>query len=147
MQRIIIMVLAPLLEFEHELNLFWFQRPPQLPLRTARGQGTKVKMQGNERNELRALLEKPGRYTDHDIETLRRTSHILAIGGDSYIGIATLRASVELIDAIRRFDRTSADLVRTTNTLTRRILWITVGAIFVGVVQLAVAVISFFSSR
>jgi hypothetical protein len=52
-----------------------------------------------------------------------------------------------LIRAIRQFDMASGALVKTTNTLTTRILWITVAAVFVGVVQLVIAGISLFSSE
>ncbi len=52
-----------------------------------------------------------------------------------------------MIDAVREMNKASGLLVETTNKLTTRILWLTVAAIFFGLVQAASAVISLFSSR
>ena len=62
-------------------------------------------------------------------------SNNLSVAGTAIRDIAQLRSNLEVIVAVRSFDRASAQLIQTTNTLTTRILWLTVAAISLGVIQ------------
>jgi len=95
------------------------------------------------------LIGKRESLTDEDLQTLR---DVLSRANFNMVrphvfGKAQLRVDVDLIDSLRKFDRASAALVSTTNRLTRRILWLTVGAIFIGLVQIPVAVMPLWSGR
>ena len=57
------------------------------------------------------------------------------------------RASIDVIEAVRELNKASGLLVETTNTLTTRILWLTVVAAFFALVQVVVGVMSLFSRK
>jgi len=98
--------------------------------------------------ELYHFLRKPGPYSDDDLEKLREGATLsVSFASITIADSIQTRASIELIRSIRQFDKASGELVDTTNVLTTRILWITVAAVFIGMVQLIVAGISLFSSR
>ena len=61
--------------------------------------------------------------------------------------VAKLRSSLEMILAVRRFDKSSAELVQTTNKLTSKILLLTYIAIGIGLLQIVEAAISLFSNK
>lgn len=52
-----------------------------------------------------------------------------------------IKVSIELIRAIRRFDSASSQLVETTNSLTRKGLWLSGAALFIAAASLVVAII------
>ena len=95
------------------------------------------------------LIGKREPLTDDDLQTLR---DVLSRANFNMVrphvlGKAQLRVDIDLIASLRSFDKASAALVTTTNKLTSRILWLTVGAIFIGLVQIVIAVMSLFSER
>ena len=74
-------------------------------------------------DEIQAILNKPGDWTDEEINRLRALySQHLAPSEMIIRDVAKLRSSLEMILAVRRFDKSSADLVKTTNKLTRSYL-------------------------
>jgi hypothetical protein len=94
------------------------------------------------------LLTKTSPYTDEELEQLRSLSFDAGPEiTDNWMRAAQLKLFVELTLAVRKLDRASSSLVNTTNKLTIRILWLTIVAVFVGVVQLAVAIISLLSTK
>jgi hypothetical protein len=98
-------------------------------------------------SKLQKLLARPEVFTEEELAELRRLAPVSLYLGPNQVQVAEFRVMVELIDTIHRFDKASGALVNTTNVLTKRILWITVGAVFIGLVQLAIAVITLFSSK
>jgi len=98
-------------------------------------------------SRLQELLAQPNAFADEELEELRKLVSMSLYLGPNQLQVAELRATVELIDTIRRVDKASGALVNTTNVLTKRILWITIGAVFVGLVQFAVAVVGLFAGR
>jgi len=119
---------------------------------TPAGAGDACKRQGGKKaymsvEQARALAETlsdTGQLTDEKVALLRQQLPGLNTLGISISDYASLKVSIELLAAVRRFDKASGDLVNTTNVLTKRILWITVGGIFIGMVQLIVAIVSLY---
>lgn len=80
-----------------------------------------------------ALLDKLTEYSDDDIAELWRLSPHVRVLSLEYQALAHLRASLVTISAIRRFDKASADLINTTNRLTKWVLGLTLlGVLFAG---------------
>ena len=69
-------------------------------------------------------------------------SNYLGVVGTVIRDIAQLRSNLEVIVAVRSFDRASAQLIQTTNTLTTRILWLTLAAIGLGIIQALISLLS-----
>ena len=69
-------------------------------------------------------------------------SNYLGVVGTVIRDIAQLRSNLEVIVAVRSFDRASAKLIQTTNTLTTRILWLTLAAIGLGIIQALISLLS-----
>ena len=99
-------------------------------------------------DEIQAILNKPGDWTDEEINRLRAL-YSQHLGPSEMIirDVAKLRSSLEMILAVRRFDKSSADLVKTTNKLTSKILLLTYIAIGIGLLQIVEAAISLFSNK
>ena len=76
------------------------------------------------------ILKQESEITGENIVELRRLLEQLAspiglLASDTYSNVANFRMSIELIAAIRKFDKASADLIATTNKLTTWILIVT----------------------
>jgi len=93
------------------------------------------------------LANKPERYTNEDIIELRALLTRGVFRGATDTSTMHFRTSIDTIEAIRELNEATGSLVNTTNVLTTRIFWLTVGAVFLGVVQVVIAVISLFSSK
>jgi hypothetical protein len=86
-------------------------------------------------NEFYVLLKKNTALTDAEIDRMRQ---LLAMSSalmvrEHILGMAQLRSQLDLIGAIRGFERASSTLVETTNRLTRWILLLTVAGAVVGI--------------
>lgn len=82
---------------------------------------------------LQQLIVQPSAYSAEELDELRQLGiHCLHLP-NQHIAAMQIRSSVEIVDAIRRFDKASADLVAATNRLTRWILGLTVAAVLIGV--------------
>lgn len=92
------------------------------------------------------LLRKQDAYSEDEIQELRRLCFAMAEQND-YRRVAEFRASIELIDSVRKFDKASGELVSKTNKLTARIILLTYIAMGIGVLQLIETVISLFSHK
>lgn len=92
---------------------------------------------------------KKEKVTDDDLEELQRLSSQLgSLMGtfSSTLGReANFRMSIELIVAIRGFDKASAGLIATTNKLTKQILWLTRVGIAIALIALIPVVRDFLS--
>jgi hypothetical protein len=64
-------------------------------------------MAQGDQTKLFELLKQTSPYSDADIAELRRTSSELTHSGMDYQALAQVRASIEVVDAIRRFDKAS----------------------------------------
>ena len=80
-------------------------------------------------SKLQQLLAQPQPLTDEDLQKLRSLVSVSLYLGPNQLQVAELRATVELLDSIRRFDKASGQLVVTTNLLTKRIYWLTILAV------------------
>ena len=106
-------------------------------------------------NRTLEILKKEGEITDENIVELRRLVGQLAssmelFASATYSNVANFRMSMELIAAIRTFDKASADLITTTNKLTNRILiltYVVVGLGLISVIPVVRDLISFFVSK
>ena len=97
---------------------------------------------------LNYIINKLEPITDQELEELRSVAGTSYVGGSAtFIMNAQLKVTVELIVAIKRFDNTSAELVKTTNVLTKRVFWLTLLAIVLALIQVAEGAISLFSSK
>ena len=86
--------------------------------------------------------------TDADLADLRVVSGAAYVGGSSQlIATAQLKATIELIVAIKKFDQTSTELISTTNKLTTRIYTLTWVAVGLGALQIILAVVTLFFPR
>jgi hypothetical protein len=75
--------------------------------------------------EFRALISKSDKYDPDDISMMRELlPQVRTLSTDDRDQVS-LRLTVELIDAITRFDAVSSRLIRTTNRLTIVILVVT----------------------
>lgn len=89
----------------------------------------------------RTLIEiGPRRFTIEDTVRLRGQMFDIGAYTDPTIHNVDARFTLELIeclmrvdDSIKAMDATSTKLINTTNTLTTRILWLTVAGVIVGV--------------
>jgi hypothetical protein len=89
---------------------------------------------GPQHNRLIELLRKDDALTDVELREMRRLNNQEA---KSHVqGMALIRMSLDGIEAIRGFDRASADLIKTTNRLTRWMLWFTILAVLIAVAAL-----------
>lgn len=101
------------------------------------------------------IIKKDAEITDKDLSELRGllsqlTSAAQSFFAGSYSNVAAFRMNVELIAAIRSFDKASANLITTTNTLTRRIVCLTYVVIGLGIISAIPSVrdlISFFATK
>lgn len=102
----------------------------------------------NVHNRMLEILKKPDALTDDDIEELRglfpRPGSPVSIAKSN---VADFRINIELIAAIRTFDKASADQITTTNRLTRQILWLTRVVISIALIPVVRDLISFFASK
>ena len=92
-----------------------------------------------QRNALTEVFRKHQKLTADDLQTLRintAAANQLSSRSDYFV----FRMEVELIDAIRSLDETSAKLVTKTNWLTGVILAFTVALFFIGIVQIVIMV-------
>ena len=78
------------------------------------------------------LVEQPEPLTDHELHELRGMIKMVAYTQPHVQPMALMRANIETIDSIRRFDKASAALIETTNKLTRWVLTLTVLATLLG---------------
>ena len=78
-----------------------------------------------QRESLWSLLRKPTPHSAADLQMLRENLEVLIGFSSPTRDYASARFSIELLDAIRRFDESSGSLVDTTNQLTNRILVLT----------------------
>ena len=65
--------------------------------------------------------------TDSEIREMRSLNRSISKGHVQ--GMAIIRTNLDLIESIARFDKASADLIKTTNKLTRIILGLTILAV------------------
>ena len=85
-------------------------------------------------NRFTELIEQPQPLTDEDVSELRGMIKMLAYTQSHVQPMALMRANLETIDSIRRFDRASGELVSTTNLLTEKVRKLTVlGVVFAGI--------------
>jgi hypothetical protein len=91
-------------------------------------------------NRVQELVKKTSEWTDNELSELRRLMDGLAVGGGVIQALAQFRTNVELIAAIRKFDKASGELVETTNKLTRNGLWMSGAALMIALASLAVSV-------
>jgi len=76
------------------------------------------------------LLKKKDSLTDSELSELRG---LIDQDARSHVqNMALMRASIDNIEAIRRFDKASADLINLTNRLTKWVLAFTVIAVILG---------------
>lgn len=94
--------------------------------------------------KMQSLLAKSGEWADEEIEELRKLANLLGIAGSTIRDIAQLRSNLEVIVAVRKFDRASAELIRTTNKLTTRIYVLTGVVLFFGAIQTLFTVLNYF---
>ncbi len=90
------------------------------------------------------LMRKPGSWTDREIKELYTLTDGFAVGGTVIRELTQIRSNIELIDAIRGFDKASADLINTTNGLTKRILRLTVLATVFAALSLLLSFMALF---
>ena len=81
---------------------------------------------------LQDLLVKDSPYSESELTELRTLAIQTFFLPNKHSFALPLRSAVEVIDSIRRFDKASADLIETTNRLTRWILGLTVLATILG---------------
>ena len=82
---------------------------------------------------LTEVISQRGPLTDAEITELRSVAVNIGSLGDDWRVRAQFRAAVEMIAAIRQFDKASADLIQTTNTLAKWMLALTIlAALFAG---------------
>jgi hypothetical protein len=90
------------------------------------------------------LIGKIEAFTDGDIQRLRdclkHTNFNML--RNHVVGKAQLRVDVEAIESIRRFDEASGKLVQTTNSLTKKGLWLSGAAIAVALASLGVSLVA-----
>jgi hypothetical protein len=80
-------------------------------------------MAQNDQTTLFALLGKTnGEYTDEDLAELRRVSPSIANSATGYRDVASLRASIEVIAAIRNFDKASGLMIKRGNRINTWVL-------------------------
>lgn len=80
------------------------------------------------------LLTKDDALTDVELREMRRL--INQDARPHVQGMALIRTSLDGIEAIRGFDRASADLIKTTNRLNRWMLWFTILAVLIAIAAL-----------
>ena len=99
-------------------------------------------------NRMFKILKKPGTLTDEELDELRKffpqPGSPVSIAQSN---VADFRMNIELIAAIRTFDKASTNLVTTTNRLTQRILWLTVVAVGIALIPVVRDLISFLASK
>lgn len=96
------------------------------------------------------ILTKEGEITDEEITELRKLIAPAFPGGSTTSDLPHFRMNLELIAAIRSFDRASADLITTTNKLTKRILiltYVVVGLGLISVIPVVRDLIGFFAGK
>src|SRR5712692_2809519 len=82
---------------------------------------------------LRDLISQPTGYSEEQITELRSVANLIGHLGTDWRDRAQFRAAVETIAAIKQFDKASADLINTTNTLAKWVLGLTIlGVLFAG---------------
>jgi hypothetical protein len=93
---------------------------------------------------VRGVLEKEQKLTAADLQVLRENTravqHLSGRSDYAYV----FRMEVELIDAIRALDETSAELIQQTNRLTSRIFVLTIVGVVVAVTGVGIAAIQLF---
>ena len=95
------------------------------------------------------ILRQERSLTDGEIAELRTLSGAVDTR-TTYWDVAHFRMNVELLAAIRSFDKASANLITTTNKLTERILMLTCVAIGLGLISVIPVVrdlINFFAGK
>jgi len=92
-----------------------------------------------QRNAITEVLVKQQKLTATDLQMLRNSGAGVSLlsGKSDYF---VFRMEVELIDAIRALDETSAELIEKTNKLTTAILILTVVGVILAVIQIFLAV-------
>lgn len=95
------------------------------------------------------IIKQNAEITDENLSELRSllsqlTSAAQSIFAGSYSNVAAFRMNIELMAAIRTFDKASANLIRTTNKLTKRILILTYVVVGLGLVSAIPAVLQLF---
>ncbi|MGD0568843.1 MAG: hypothetical protein ABSA78_10595 [Candidatus Sulfotelmatobacter sp.] len=94
-----------------------------------------------DRNQISQLLMKHTAFTREELNTLRAgfaESYCIS-DNQTYV---MARMNLELIDRIIHLDDASASLLTTANTLTTRILWLTIVGVAVAIVGVALSVIA-----
>jgi hypothetical protein len=89
------------------------------------------------------ILHKLEPLTEEDFTELRKGSCMLSLSyaPPSVADVLHIRTSIELLTAIRKFDRTSGELVNTTNLLTEKVRKLTVmGTVFAGIAAILAGV-------
>jgi hypothetical protein len=90
-------------------------------------------------NRMHEIFKKEGEMTDEEIAELRRlianSGSLTGIFSGSFSNVANIRMNIELIAAIRSFDKASANLITTTNKLTKRILILTYVVVGLGLIS------------
>jgi hypothetical protein len=89
-------------------------------------------MATGDQTKLFELLGKTDTYTDQEIADLRRVSPMIANSGTDYRDVASFRASIELIDSIRRFDEASSKIVNRGNRINAFVLVFAILAAILG---------------
>ncbi len=86
-----------------------------------------------DQQKLFALLFRPAELTDDELRQLRG---LISVDSRDHIqGMAMIRASLDNIAAIRKFDKASAELVSTTNKLTEKIVRLTYVMLGIGLLN------------
>lgn len=88
---------------------------------------------------IKQVLGKEQKLTASDLQTLRQNTGA-AQSMSSKSDYFVFRMEIELIDAIRALDDTSAKLIERTNSLTRAILWLTVAAVALATIEILITV-------
>jgi hypothetical protein len=100
-------------------------------------------MTTEETEEILKLLRKPNSYEEEDlIKLYEAASGNVGFGTVQFSDVLHIRASVELIRAVRKFDEASGKLVETTNKLTKRGLWLSLAALFVALASLGLSLVA-----
>jgi hypothetical protein len=84
---------------------------------------------------LKELFATTRKFTDADLQLLREDAAQVNHMTGKQDAWFTARMTVELIDTIRTLDKTSSNLIKTTNTLTIVILLVTAIGVVVAIVK------------
>lgn len=102
------------------------------------------------KGQMNAIVTKERPLSDEDIAELLKLIGLaekldgMSFGGMTFSDKVHFRMNVELIAAIRTFDKASADLITTTNKLTNRILFLTYVVVGLGLISAIPAVLQLF---